>query len=151
MFQYLKDIDELSRKVCKAKTKEDFLSLDQIEEALKVNVAFKLNRVAALQKEHYNVSKKDFVNSLFAADIVNMSQTHIKYVTFWTFRKRIERGDIKCKGNLHNLTNLCKLYGLYQLHNDCKSCYECGYFQAGTAFSELILNAMKAVNLELRP
>lgn len=90
MFAYLNEIDELKTKSCSAKKPEDFLCLDLIEEALKVNVAVKLSKVATLMVENEKVSKKDFVNSLFANDIVTMSQAHIRYVTFWTFKQRIK-------------------------------------------------------------
>jgi len=49
------------------------------------------------------------------------------------------------------MTNLCMLYGLTTLHTDSKKLYETGYFSQGTAFSELILDAIKTINKELRP
>ena len=36
------------------------------------------------------VTKKDFINSVAAINIVKVSQLHIMYVTFVLFRERIE-------------------------------------------------------------
>ena len=42
------------------------------------------------------------------------------------------------------------LYGLNHLHANSNACYQCGYFADGP-FSELILEAIKAINKEMRP
>lgn len=74
-------------------------------------------------------------------------------MTFWFFKNKVRSNEIKCEGNRKNLSNLCMLYGLSQLNNDCSSCYESGYFQQGgaTPYSELILEAIKLLNIEIRP
>jgi hypothetical protein len=99
------------------------------------------------------VSKKDFINSKYSLDIVKASQAHIRYVTFWFFKNKVEGTEIKCEQNKKNLKNLCMLYGLFTLSNDCVSCYESGYFtkDSDIPFSELLLEAMKILNNELRP
>ena len=88
------------------------------------------------------LSKKDFLNSAYALDVVKLSQAHIRYVAFWYFKNKIEdQTVIKCPNNKKNLTNLCMLYGLNQLYIDSISCYESGYFinKGGeTSFSEMI-------------
>lgn len=46
------------------------------------------------------------------------------------------------------------LYGLSQLNNDATHCYDCGYFGnhgQEAPFSELILEAIKLLNTEIRP
>jgi len=45
VFDYLSHIDELKAMKCPASRSEHFLNLNQIEEAIKVNVAYKLDRV----------------------------------------------------------------------------------------------------------
>jgi hypothetical protein len=51
------------------------------------------------------------------------------------------------------MKNLCMLYGLFQLNTDCVSCYDSGFFSQDSVvpFSELILEAIKIINFELRP
>lgn len=59
------------------------------------------------------VNKKEFVNSLYALDIVHVSKLHICYVSFFLFKKRVENHDIlKCDNARVHLANLCMLYGL---------------------------------------
>lgn len=86
-------------------------------------------------------------------DIVKASHAHIRYVTFWFFRSKLESGSIKCEGVKKILKNLCMLYGLFTLNNDCQGCYESGYFAIGTKnpTGELILGAIKLLNKEIRP
>jgi hypothetical protein len=85
---------------------------------------------------------------------VDVANTHINYATFVMFKNGIEKDEIKCPNSKRNITNLCKLYGLNLLHTNCTGCYERGYFQAGlsdTSYSDLILDAIKKVNLMIRP
>ena len=35
------------------------------------------------------LSKKDFMNSAYALDIVKLSNAHIRYVAFWYFKNKI--------------------------------------------------------------
>lgn len=145
---------ELISSKCLASKPEDFLDLDLIEHALKVNISQKISQILKHAKESSDkVSKKDFINSKYSLDIVKASNAHIRYVTFWFFKKKVESDDIKCPGNKKILKNLCMLYGLFTLSNDCVSCYESGYFSTdvGLPFSELILQAIKILNTEIRP
>ena len=131
VFEYLSQIDELKSATCTATTKEDFMSLELIEYALKVRVACQLDRIYTIMRSSTKVSKKDFTNLKYGVDIVKMSNAHIRYVTFWNFKQRLNQGDLKCQNNLQNLTNFCRLYGLNQLREDSEPCFECGYFKAG--------------------
>ena len=59
---------------CDVRKPEDFLNLDTLEEALKVNVSFKLLNILKKQSETKNkISKKDFTNTRYALDIVKTS------------------------------------------------------------------------------
>lgn len=53
--------------------------------------------------------------------------------------------------NHENMTNICVLYGLCKLQKDSHSLYQSGYFTPGVNYSQLINEAIKAVNLRLRP
>lgn len=86
-FGYLSDMDYLTKLKSQVRKPEDFLNLDTVEEALKVNVSYKLLNILKKQSDSKNkISKKDFTNTRYALDIVKVSQTHIRYVTFWFFR-----------------------------------------------------------------
>jgi len=126
-----------------------------IEQALKVNVSQQVSSILRKAKESSDkISKKDFINSRYSLDIVKASHAHIRYVTFWFFKQKVESPDIKCENNRRNLKNLCMLYGLNNLNNDCVSCYACGYFsaiQGQPTFNELILEAIKLLLAEIRP
>jgi hypothetical protein len=51
------------------------------------------------------------------------------------------------------MTNLCILYGLNQIYLDPKGCYESGFFSSdkGVNFSDLVLQAIKLLNKQIRP
>lgn len=96
------------------------------------------------------VSKKDFTNVHNGVDLVKVGEDHIRYVTFWFFKERINKG-INC-ANLKRLLELfCMLYGLTQLNDDSMACFETGYFSHGHRFSEMILDAIKIILAEIRP
>ena len=88
------------------------------------------------------VSKKDFTNVHNGIDLVSVAQDHIRYVAFWLFKERIERG-VTCQNLKRLLEILCMLYGLTQLQKNATPCFETGYFSAGGNFSENILLAIK--------
>jgi hypothetical protein len=58
---------------------------------------------------------------------------------------------VTCQNLIGNMETLCLLYGLNTLYDDCNSCFESGYFGQGVNYSKLILEAIKATNLKLRP
>ena len=74
-------------------------------------------------------------NRYIFQDIVEIANTHIRYLSFFYFMKKVTSGDIKCKNLKGILRDLCMLYGLSNLIKECKSCYESGYFEAGVAYS----------------
>ena len=125
------------------------MNLSQIDEALKVNVAVQLASILEKMGQT-KASKKDFVNSLYALDIVKVSQDHIKYVTYTLFKERATASDLKCPNVKNILQKFCMLYGLNQLHANANACYQCGYFSGGP-FSGYISEAIKAINKEMRP
>ena len=92
--EYLKHIDDLVSRKCQVKSPEDW-TLQMVDEALKVNVSQKVVNIL----KHMKASKKlnngkgltkiDFINSVYALDVVKLSTTHIQYVTFYLFKKKI--------------------------------------------------------------
>ena len=85
-----------------AKDSSFFMTIQGVEESLKVNLAYSILEVYKIFKENEKKnSKKDITNSIAAIDIVKVSQMHIKYVTFWMFKDMISgpKSVIKCKRN----------------------------------------------------
>ena len=129
---------------------QDFLDIKNVDEALKVSLAKKVHRIVNRFIES-KASKKDFINSLYAQDIFEVSTEHIRYVSFFYFRKYLDSNSIKCNNLKKHLTNLCILYGLWNLYKDCKGCYLTGYFDNGIDYADFILDAIKQVNTLIRP
>jgi len=128
-FHYIAEVNQLLIKKSPCKKVQDFLILENIDEAMKVNVGVKLKRLtieAFRLRDEWN--KKEFINGPFALEVVQVALEHLRYTSFRLFKERVEKGDINCPQNLKNLQNLCKLYGLFNLYKDSKTCYECGYF-----------------------
>ena len=110
-FNYLNEIDTLVNLKCKAQDSSHFLSLENVHQALKVNLAAKVKHVSKLLDEN-KATKKDFTNSLYAAEVVRLSQAHIRYVTFWNFMTKVQSGITKCSQVATHTQNLTLLYGL---------------------------------------
>ena len=89
------------------------------------------------------------LNEVAAVDIVKLAEAHIQLMSFILFRKSLQA--IKCPKVREHLGNLCALHGLTNLAKDCRRCFEKGYFQGGTAYSVMLLEAIKMVNLKIRP
>ena len=71
-FQYLNDISTIQKLQCNAYKAEDFLNLEQISEALKVNLVNQLMKIYSKMQQNKQ-SKKDFINSIGALEIVKTS------------------------------------------------------------------------------
>ena len=130
------------------KDEDHFMDISNVEEAMKVQVSFGLKKLITKMSKS-NATKKDMVNSLFAIDIVKVAQDHIRFINFLFFKESLS--ELKCPQNRKNLHLLCILYGLNFLLTNSTNCYVSGYFPAGQSISALVLNAIKKVNLALRP
>lgn len=141
---------------CKASTVEDFTSIDQVIEAIQVQTCYRLRRIIEERKAS-KATKKDFVNSLKALDIVSVAQDHVKIMSLIIFKSiTIPNSDFKmrvpkCKVNREIILQIGTLFGLCMLKNDHHGLYECGYFVQGPKYSELIIEAIKTINKKLRP
>jgi len=70
-----------------------------IEEALKVSAAYLIQKVLKIYQDNSNITKKDLNNLHFGVDMVELSNAHIKFVTFFNFKQRLEQGNITCGNN----------------------------------------------------
>lgn len=99
---------------CKVTGEDHFSDINMINEALKVNVSYKISTIMKKLNDSNakNIKRKDFTNKFNGSDVADVSKTHINYMTFLIFKMRVEDGSIKCPNNLRNMQNLCKLFGL---------------------------------------
>lgn len=127
-FTYLNHLQTITRARCSAKTAEDFASIDQVDEALRVLSSICISEtVKAINSTEG--SKKQITNEIMALDIVKMAQLHIKVITFLIFRESIKDfADKKLQGHL---MNCCTIMGLNWLQEYTIFGYDAGYFQQG--------------------
>lgn len=71
-FKYLKEIDATLKKRCQAKNVDDWLTIEQVEEAMQVQVSYGLKRLIDKMAAS-KATKKDQINSLFSLDIIRVS------------------------------------------------------------------------------
>ena len=95
-FDYLNELPTLVNLKCKARDFTYFLNVGNIHEVLKVNLSVKVLQIQELMQTN-KASKKDFTNLHFAAEIVDVSTSHFKYLMFWNFLQRVSGGSIKCQ------------------------------------------------------
>lgn len=95
--------------------------------------------------------KKDLINSMFANELVDLSNHHTRFVTYSLFKQKVTDGSVKCPHNKANLNYLCMLYGLHSLYYNSNNCFESGYFQPGVEYATLMLDAIKQLLKLLRP
>lgn len=72
IFKYMDIIKSLDQFKCKAKVMEDFLSFEQAFEAAQVQICFRVRRIL-MKMQASTASKKDFINSIKALDIVKIA------------------------------------------------------------------------------
>ena len=110
----------------------------------------KLKRILSLRKES-KAPRVEFVNSLFAVDLVELCWAHFRYLTFFLFRQNLETSGLKCQNLIKILTDLCRLYGLTQIKIDPAVCYQTGYFDRGEQINDFLIEAIKVLLKEIRP
>jgi uncharacterized radical SAM superfamily Fe-S cluster-containing enzyme len=120
-FKYLEMIRRFDQLKCKATTIEDFMSIDQVNEAIQVQTCYRLKQIIDQRKES-KATKKDFINSLKALDIVKVAQDHIKLMSIILFKSiTTPNEDFKMMRTPKNPVNkeiiiqLGTLYGLCML------------------------------------
>jgi len=78
-----------------------------------------------------------------------MSKSHLLYVSFYTFRQKIDKTKWVDQKIPALLRLLAKVFALKQLLLDSAVCYETGFFGSGS--SELLTESMNKSLQELRP
>lgn len=149
-FLYLKKITTVQEQRCQVSKTADLFDLDVLEQIMEHKVLVQIRRIVEKQMDLKDVSKKDFTNSVAALEIVKASQDHIRLFMFHLFKVKVQN-EVKCANLRSHLRRLCALYALNQLNMDCRVCYETGFFKTGINYSDMILDAMKQLNLEIRP
>jgi hypothetical protein len=87
----LTKIEETLKKKCHAKSVDDFINIDVVDECLQVSLSMKISRVAKAMEES-KASNKDKINSLFALDIVSAAHDHMRYVGYQLFVAKLNSG-----------------------------------------------------------
>jgi len=124
-FSYLNQLQTITKAKSSAKTAEDFTSIDQVDEALRVLSSICISETVA-RINSTKGSKKQITNETMALDIVRMSQLHIKVITFLIFRETIKGfSDEKMRGHM---INCCAIMGLNWMKEYTIFGYDAGYF-----------------------
>eukprot|EP00347_Sterkiella_histriomuscorum_P006528 403352422 len=148
-FSYLNNILEQHGHKSQVQTVEDVLSLQFLDKALSTRAAYKISQTSK-KLEQSKDSENAKINSIFALDVVQMTQAHVIYTTFQHFHNGINtNSNITCPTLKQHLTLLLRLFAVYELTIDNAVLYECGFFQPGTL--HLLQEALKKLLVELRP
>lgn len=146
MFDYLNTLSTILSTKSMARSAEDFTSIDQIDESLRVFSSYCIINTVQLMA-NTKASKVEITNEILGLDIVKMASLHIKYINFRLFKDSlIKVGDEALKGHL---TNLATLMGLQYVQEYISLGYESGYLKKGTQV--LISEANKILLVKLRP
>ena len=147
-FEYLNRTKELCSTKSSAKTIDDFLSFEHLDQALATRSAFYIDYTFNLMKAS-DAPKKVQENELFAFEVGKMSRQHISYMIFTLAKKQLDEFDFKDKNIKPIVELLLKIFAVKQLKNDCSDLYETGFFGAGSA--KLLDAAHKKLLVDLRP
>lgn len=83
--EFIRDRVTYVNRKCSVEKPEDLLNLEVVYEVMRVNVSSKLNNIMTLKKKS-SAPMIDFVNSLHALEMVELAQTHIRFVCFSLFK-----------------------------------------------------------------
>lgn len=87
-------MEKIVKKQSNAKTIEDFINLEHLNDALAARASFSILTVNKMIDES-DAHEKTKTNDLFARDIVRMSQHHMLYLTFRVSMLNLEPGKVK--------------------------------------------------------
>lgn len=93
-FEYIKHMKSHLNKKCSAHDFSFFLDLENIEEALVVNMSAKLSEIYA-KKAAFKGKFKILQNFISAQEIVEASLAHTSYTSFYFFKTGVEKSQIK--------------------------------------------------------
>lgn len=109
--RYLNKLEELRLLKVRAKTVDEFLELQHLDDALAVRAGYMVQQVLQ-QLEDSKSPKKVKMNELFAQDVVLMNRAHMLYLTFVIFRQVVETTQFKDVQIRPLMLLLAKVYAL---------------------------------------
>ena len=77
-----------------AKTIENFIQLQHLDDALAIRAAYHINDVTHKLNDS-KADKKTTFNDLYAQDIFNMARSHMLYMSFAIYREVVETTQFK--------------------------------------------------------
>lgn len=116
-FTYLNKARELNRKVCGAKTAQDFFDLNLLEEALEVRAIHLILSCMELLKDS-NAPEKTKQNDLFTMELQAMTSAHFKLITFIIFKNNYARHQFKSQNIMKHIELLQRIYCLNEIMED---------------------------------
>lgn len=149
LFEYLGKLDHWLTLKNEATTVEQFLDLGHLDRALCIRAAYRVKEVHQNMAESKEPHKKNRINEIFAQDIVKMSRSHMLYLCFLQYKRRIKRFQFKDERTKNILLLLAKVFALKQLTLDCSPLYETGFFSKNS--DKLLNEAFKVALKDLRP
>lgn len=108
-------------------TVEDIMDMDFIEQALAVRT---LNQIHATVKAMMDskATQKAKDNELFARMKLDMTRSHMEYITLAIFRANFEKQKFKDPRILPVLQDMYRIGGLFMLINNNADCFATGFF-----------------------
>ena len=147
-FEYMNRTKELCSTKSSAKTVEEFLDFDHIDQAMATRSAYYIDYTFKLMSESNEPTKvKD--NELFAFEVQKMSKMHISYIMFKTAKSQIDLFKFKDDKLKPLVELLIKLFAVNYIREDPVDLFEIGFFGRGS--SKLIDAAFKKLLVDLRP
>jgi len=102
IFEYFNRFEELLKLKNQVKEMNDLQNLKVLENALAVRSAFKIKNTM-IKLFTSKLSENENINSVYALDVIQMTHSHIMYVTFKNFITHIENDSFKCPKVKENL------------------------------------------------
>ena len=111
IFSYFNKFDELLSKKSSAKTVEEFLTYDNLFEALSVKAAYSIKETYTMIKAT-EAPKKTKDNEMFASDVVIMTRNHLHHTMVGLAKQRVEGYDFKDKNITPHIELLLKIFAV---------------------------------------
>jgi hypothetical protein len=145
-FKYLEGISSVGKTTCPFTTVDAFSKFENVFLVLQ-NLSLAIFKSTNLKLDSSSETEKKKINEIYALDVVKMAQVHIKLITLYFLKNKI---NLFTDNNLRNhMKNLMALVGLVFILEYKSEGYDCGYFQKGAI--DLIDGAIKVLLLKIRP
>lgn len=93
---YLREMKNVEGRKCTVTTVGQLLDVEAIHALLETRSLLQVKRLKEKQNSMKNISKKNFINSVAALDIVKTVHDHGKLLIYKIFVKKLNSGSIKC-------------------------------------------------------